>query len=263
MKTLESNSIILIYFIGTIGMVLLAGAIFFFFVTYQKRLLVKQLELNEVKADQQKKILENTISAQEKERKRIAQDLHDEVGAMLSVVKLNVARIEKKSQEEKTKELAGETKSYLDEVISQVRLISRALLPPSLDKFGLFYALEELATWVNKSEQLKILCVKGGEQFRFDSKKELAVFRIIQELINNAIKYSGADLIHINIRFSKNYMAILLSDNGCGFILEEKMDSGLGLKNLESRTQILDAKFKMRSQSGQGTQAFFCMIRES
>lgn len=254
--------IVLVYFIGTVGMILLAVAIFFFFVTYQKRLLIKQLELNKVKSDHQNEILRNTILAQEKERKRIAQDLHDEVGAMLSVVKLNVARIEKKSKEDKPRELAGETKSYLDEVITQVRHISRALLPPSLDRFGLYFALEELANWVNKSEQLKIECRKSGEQFRFDSKKELAVFRIIQELLNNAIKHSGANLIYVNVRFSGNYLALLLVDNGKGFDLQDKMNNGLGLKNLESRTHILGAEFRMTSRPDKGTKAFVCMKRE-
>ena len=252
----ESNSIVFVYFIGTIGMALLALSIFFFFVTYQKRMLKKQLELNETRARQQEEIIQNTISAQEKERKRIAQDLHDEVGAMLSVVKLNVGRIEKKSEEPVAKELAAETKTHLDEVIKQVRRISRSLLPPSLDKLGLYFALEELASWVNKSEQLKIVCWKSGEQFRFDNTKELAVFRIIQELLNNAIKHSGADLIEINARFSINFnLMISISDNGKGFNIEEKMSTGLGLKNMESRTQIMKAKFKMKSTPGKGTTA--------
>jgi signal transduction histidine kinase len=256
MPDLGSNSIIPIYFIGTLGMVLLALSIFFFFVTYQKKMLKKQLELNETKAKQQEEILQNTILAQEKERKRIAQDLHDEVGAMLSVVKLNVGRIEKKSEEPMAKELAAETKNYLDEVITQVRRISRSLLPPSLEKLGLYFALEELANWVNKAEQLKIICWKNGEQFRFDVKKELAVFRIVQELLNNAIKHSGASVININTRFSPNgYLMISVNDNGRGFELNEKLKTGLGLKNLESRTQIMGAKFKMKSKPGKGTTA--------
>lgn len=258
----ENTEIVLVYFIGTIGMILLAGGIFFFFVTYQKRLLKKQLELNQVQSDHQEQILRNTIFAQEKERKRIAQDLHDEVGAMLSVVKLNVARIEKKAQGEKPKQIAGETKTYLDEVITQVRRISRALLPPSLEKFGLYYALEELANWINKSDQLKIECNKSGDQFRIESKKELALFRVVQELLNNAIKHSGANLIRIYVRFTKDYLAILVSDNGTGFDLNEEISSGLGLKNLESRTQILGARFKMRSQLNKGTEAFICMNSE-
>jgi signal transduction histidine kinase len=252
----ESNSMIFIYFVGTFGMVLLALSIFFFFIIYQKRMLKKQLELNETRARQQEEIIQNTITAQEKERKRIAQDLHDEVGAMLSVVKLNVGRIEKKSQEPNAKQLANETKTYLDDVITQVRRISRSLLPPSLEKLGLFFALEELANWVNKAEQLKIVCWKSGEQFRFVNSKELAVFRIVQELLNNAIKHSGAAVIQINTRFSANEnLMISVSDNGNGFEMNEKLKTGLGLKNLESRTQIIGAKYKMKSTPGKGTTA--------
>lgn len=250
-----NSEIVVVYFIGTVGMLLLAAAIFFFFVTYQKRLLQKQLELNKVKQDQQDEILRNTIQSQEKERKRIAQDLHDEVGAMLSVVKLNVGRIERKSEEAKAKELAAETKTYLDDVITQVRRISRALLPPSLDKLGLFHALEELANWVNKADDLQIECWKNGEQFRFDSKHELALFRVVQEIMNNAIKHSGATQIKLNARFINNNVALSLSDNGKGFNLEEKMNSGLGLKNLESRTEIIGAKFKLKSTPNKGTTA--------
>ncbi len=260
MTEIGSNSIIPIYFIGTLGMVLLALSIFFFFVTYQKKMLKKQLELNETRTRQQEEIIQNTIMAQEKERKRIAQDLHDEVGAMLSVVKLNVGRIEKKSEEPVAKKLAADTKTYLDEVITQVRRISRSLLPPSLEKLGLFFALEELANWVNKADQLKIVCWKNGEQFRFEGKKELAVFRAVQELLNNAIKHSGASVININTRFSPSgFLMISVTDNGRGFTLEEKMNSGLGLKNLESRTRIMGARFKMKSKPGKGTTAIICL----
>lgn len=254
-----NSEIVIIYFIGTVGMLLLAAAIFFFFVTYQKRLLIKQLEINQIKSDQQQEILKNTVLAQEKERKRIAQDLHDEVGAMLSVVKLNVGRIEKKSDVEKSRFIASETKTYLDDIITQVRRISRALLPPSLEKLGLFFALDDLGNWVNKGDQVKVECWKSGEQIRFESKAELAVFRIIQELLNNAIKHSDATHIKIITRFTSNRIAILVTDNGIGFNLEQKQNSGLGLKNLESRSAIVGAHFKLKSVLGKGTTAIICL----
>lgn len=252
---LGNSDLILVYFIGTVGMLLLAVGIFYFFVSYQKRLLQKQIELNKVKQKQQEEMLRNTVLAQENERKRIAQDLHDEVGAMLSVVKLNVGRIERKADEEKTKALAGDTKEYLDEVITQVRRISRALLPPSLEKLGLYFALEELAQWVNKADELQIVCWKCGEQFRFDSKKELGIFRVVQELLNNAIKHAKASEIDLKARFGNNGIAIVVSDNGEGFNLEEMVRTGLGLKNLESRSEMVGARFKMKSVIGKGTTA--------
>ncbi|MFV0266210.1 MAG: sensor histidine kinase [Draconibacterium sp.] len=251
---LENANITLIYFLGTVGMMLLAGGLFFFFVFYQKRLLQKQLELNKVRQDQQEEILRNTIQAQENERKRIAQDLHDEVGAMLSVVKLNVGRIERQS-EDKALVLASETKTYLDDVITQVRRISRALLPPSLEKLGLYPALEELASWVNKSDQLFIEIRKSGEPFRFDIKKELAVFRVVQEVMNNAIKHADASQLLLTLRFGNNTLAVLVRDNGKGFDLKEKMGAGLGLRNLESRMEMAGGKFRLKSKIGSGTSA--------
>ncbi len=256
---MENNEIVLVYFIGTFGMVLLAAAIYFFFITYQKRLLKKQIELNDVKVAQQERLLQNSIFAQEKERSRVARDLHDEVGAMLSVVKLNIGRLEKKTTEPEAKVLAVETKTYLDNVITQVRRISRALLPPSLKKLGLFSAVTELGTWVNKSGVVVVSCFKIGNQFRFAAEKELALFRIIQELLNNSLKYAEAGNINIIIKFGKSKLAIAYNDNGKGFNLEEKANSGLGLSNLESRTQLLNAKFKMKSKAGKGMSAIICL----
>lgn len=250
----ESNNIVYVYFIGTLGMALLALSVFFFFVIYQRKMLKKQLELNETRERQQEEIILNTIQAQENERKRIARDLHDEVGAMLSVVKLNVGRIEKKSEEPDAKVLAAETKQYLDEVITQVRRISRALLPPSLEKLGLWFAVEELVNWINKSDQIQIDCRKNGEPARFDQAKELALFRIIQELLNNSIKHSGSNTIDVYFRFSRNLVIVLVSDKGKGFDLNNKA-TGLGLKNLESRAQIAGAQFRMKSAPGKGTKA--------
>ncbi len=247
--------IAVVYYIGSLGMIVLAVAIFFFFVTYQKRLLKKGLELSRIKTEQQEELLRNTISAQEKERKRIARDLHDEAGAMLSVVKLNVGQIEYKSDSEKIKILAGETKSYIDEVITQIRRISRDLLPPSLEKLGLNFAVQELSNWINKSGKIKMEYWNIGTPVRFDSKRELSVFRIVQEIINNALKHAEATHINVTTRFSGSTLAVLVSDNGKGFDFDEKKGTGLGLKNLESRSGIIDARFKLKSVPGKGTTA--------
>lgn len=255
----ENAEIVLIYIVGTLGMIVLAGAILFFFITYQKRLLKKELEINKMKAEQQDEILRNTILAQEKERKRIAQDLHDEVGAMLSVVKLNISRFEKKAENPSVKGIASETKTYLDDVITQVRRISRALMPPSLEKLGLDYAIEDLVNWVNKTGQIDITYRKSGSPFRFDNDKELVVFRIFQELLNNALKHARASSISVKARYGANTLAVSVSDNGVGFEPEQMTKTGLGLRNLDSRIQILNARIKLKSKPGKGTTAILAV----
>jgi len=204
--------------------------------------------------------LKNTIQAQEKERKRIAQDLHDEVGVMLSVVKLNVGRIEKKIADAKPRQMASETKLYLDDVVNQVRRISRDLMPHSLEKLGLSFALEEMVNWINKSEQIKIEFSKQGEPFRLDKKIELGVFRIVQELINNALKHSKASKIIIKVRYAEKYLALSVTDNGLGFDIAKLENSGLGLKNLKSRSGLMGGEYKMRSFPGKGTCAVLKLI---
>jgi signal transduction histidine kinase len=127
-------------------------------------------------------------------------------------------------------------------------------LPPSLEQLGLWNAVEELTSWVNKSEQMKIECRKSGEPFRFDGAKELSFFRIVQELLNNAMKHSMATKICVNFRFRNDVLIFTVADNGKGFNLENKA-TGLGLKNLESRSAMAGAKFKLKSWPGKGARA--------
>lgn len=248
-------TLILILIIGTMAMLILAIGIFFFFVTYQKKLLAKELEVNQIKTNQQKELLRTTIFAQENERKRFAEDLHDEIGAMLSAVKLNLNRLEKKSTEESIKTIAADTKNNVDEVIFNIRRITRALLPPSLERFGLGQAITELINWIDKSEATRVVFYESGEIRRFDPKKEMTTFRIIQELLNNSLKYSEAERIDIRLRYTRDNLFVLVEDNGKGFDVQEAKGKGLGLQNLEGRANVMNARLKIKSRHGYGTSA--------
>lgn len=249
----DGLTLILILVIGTMAMLILAIGIFFFFVTYQKRLLAKELEVNQIKTEQQKELLRTTIFAQENERKRFAEDLHDEIGAMLSAVKLNLNRLEKKAEEQSTRSIASETKNYVDEVIFHIRRITRALLPPSLERFGVGQAINELISWIEKTGSINIAFTEGGEIRRFDIRNEMTVFRIVQELLNNSLKYSGASRIDIRLKYSGQYLFVLVSDNGRGFDVREAKGRGLGLQNLEGRASVMKARIKIKSKPGHGT----------
>ena len=109
---------------------------------------------------------------------------------------------------------------------------------------------------------MEIDCWKCGEEYRFDSKQELAIFRTIQELLNNSIKHSSATLIKIDMRFSAELLSVVFSDNGIGFKLNEIKEAGLGLRNLENRTQLVGAKFKMKSVIDRGTTAIICLSKK-
>lgn len=252
-------TLVLILVAGTLAMFTLALGLFFFFVTYQKRIIAKQLELNQIKSGQQEELLRTTIYAQEIERKRFAEDLHDEIGAMLSAVKLNLARLEKKTEEPGARSLAVSARSNVEEVICNIRRITRALLPPSLERFGLGIAISELIRWIDKTETHRIVFHEGGIVRRFDVRLEMTVFRIVQELLNNALKYSAASRIDIRLKYTATHLFTQVADNGTGFSVDAARGKGLGLQNLEGRARVMNARIRIKSRQGHGSSAMIAL----
>ncbi|MCL3778832.1 sensor histidine kinase [Prolixibacteraceae bacterium JC049] len=248
----EETQIIIILFLGTIGMMVLAVGVFVFFVTYKRRLLEKELQINKIKSEQQKQLLSRSIEAQESERKRIAEDLHDDVGAALSAVALGLSLVERKVNE-KEKELLVESKNHVHEVITDIRRISRDLLPPSIERFGLYETLGEMANRFNQTEKVKVSVWLGGENKRFDVRTELMIYRIIRELVNNSIKHSRSESVNVKIRFCGYKLWLSVLDEGIGFDVNKVMKGGFGLTSVQSRVEVLGAKSKTISKKDKGT----------
>ncbi len=241
---------------GILGMSLLAFAIILFMLIYQRKLVSQQLQVQQMEAKLQKELVNAAIQAQEKERKRIAQDLHDEVGAMLSTVKLSLNSFTKNTDNEVVQR-AQETKSYIDETITTVRNISRDLLPATLERLGLGDALEELCEKLD-SPETRVQFHQMNEVTRFAPQSELALYRISLELINNAIKHANASEVNVSIT-QTDQLQLVVEDNGDGFDYEaakQKPSSelgGLGLKNIESRINFIGAGIHYDSIPKKGT----------
>lgn len=251
----------LILVIGTLGMLTLAIAIIVFVVLYQKRMFGQRLAMQQLEADHQQDLLEATIDTQENERRRIAQDLHDDIGATLSAVKLGMNFLH--GQLDKASEAATystETKSLLDEAISNVRRLSKELLPATLEEFGLKSALDELCRKLDLASDTSIVFLhEGMEDTRYHQKLELGLYRATQESLNNAIKHSQANEIKVELDLQDDEINLLIRDNGIGFDINEvaqRKDKGLGLKNIESRVSMADSTVKIDSALGKGTKVF-------
>jgi signal transduction histidine kinase len=247
--------------IGTVGMLLLAMAVIVFFLVYQRRLLAQQEQLQQIKIEQQKALLEASLQTQENERRRIAKDLHDEVGANLSTINLFVKQIEKFVETaSKADKMVHKTKDLIDTTIHSVRAISKDLLPATLDRFGLVEAAQELCERVNQTDEVEVKFEhQTPEEERLPPHQELALFRIIQELLNNTLKHAQASQIHLFIHYTSQGLKVIFKDNGVGFdanaLLQSKDSTkGLGLKNLESRAQVLGASLKYVNPPEGGTQ---------
>ncbi len=219
-------------------------------------MLQKKMETQKIETDYQRKLLQSTIESQEKERKRIASELHDGVGAMLSATKLNLGMITNGTiPKEELKEVVCESKDMIDETIDTVRRISKDLLPSSLEQFGLAKALEELTEKLSNQNTHVTFELIESKDHTLDVQRQLLTFRIVQELINNALRHSEASLVKVVVKVDDSFQ-IVVSDNGEGFDLEatrKDIKKGVGLYNIENRVSLLNGEVKFESKEGKGT----------
>ncbi|MEO1516184.1 MAG: sensor histidine kinase [Bacteroidota bacterium] len=250
------NNIAFLLLLGIIGMLILAVAVILFFVFYQRRLLAQQEKMQQMELDHQKRSLAFLLQGQEAERKRIAQELHDGIGALLSAAKLYVNRLDGKKTEKDLNFIKQETGSILDDTIDNIRRITRDLMPTNLERFGLIAATEDLAKRINDLGQIKFV-FHCNEVRRIDEQKEFALYRMVQELINNSLKYADASEIQLHMIFEQDHLQMTYRDDGKGFDLENwqkdaTLQEGLGLRGIESRASFLGASLQLHSAPEKG-----------
>jgi len=192
------------------------------------------------------------LEAEENERSRVAKDLHDGIGQLLSVAKLTLSAVE--DEREDNMRMIRNSMSVLDQATKEVRAISHNMMPAALTDIGLSAALEDLFVKVNEAKLLQIKLEANGLEERLPLSVEIAVYRVIQEVVNNMIKHSKADKINVRIRRQGAAVSLAISDNGIGFEKEVIAKSkGLGWKNILSRISMLNGEIEVDSQPGAGT----------
>ncbi len=250
----EVTDLVLILIVGTGGMLFLAGSIIFFVVYYQKRMLQNEMEKQQMEGEYQKRLLQTTIESQEKERKRLASELHDGVGAMLSATKLNLNFLKSFTQDPDVLGSVKETKGMIDETIDTVRRISKDLLPSSLEKFGLTEALQEFCDKVS-TPQTAVTFEQEAKSLTLSKSQELPVYRLVQEIVNNALKHADARNVCISVAQNTGFL-LIIKDDGKGFnVMATKNDinKGVGLYNIENRVNMLGGRMELTSGHGAGT----------
>lgn len=246
---------------GGIGFMLLAGStLLAFLLTYQKRLIMEQMQTRAAEAQHQQQLLLAIIEAQESERERIGQDLHDGIGSTLATVKLLASRLGSLPPTESQPQLVGHIEQLVGAAVQDVRSISHSLYPVVLARFGLAEALQHLADVCNETGKLPItLDVHYARPLGLA--QELALYRICQELINNALKHAtGATCLAIGLRQQGELLTLTVEDDGCGFALPPNSPAssaeagwGAGLRSIAVRVQMLGARLQRQSAPGAGT----------
>ena len=259
---LDVTTAVALFGVGTAVLLLLAVGLILFTTRYQRRLLEQQARARELEADLQRRLLETVLRTQEEERRRIARDLHDDVGTTLSALKMQVYALSMGTDG------PDELTPVLDDVIQRVRTISGQLLPATLEKFGLAPALRALAQQLDSlTPGLTIEFVESGSSASgplasAGRPTELILYRITQELLGNAIKHAHASLIQVELAADPAHLRLEARDNGRGFDYGQArlrpasdQPGGLGLLSLESRVGSIHGQLTISSAPGQGTRA--------
>jgi two-component system, NarL family, sensor kinase len=241
------------WIIAVLGLLFLGVLLAF---SYYKRNKLKQdKKLQTEIIRQQDMATKAIIEAEEKERKRIAGDLHDGVGQMMSAAKMNLSGFESRLHfdNEKDKKAFDNIIALVDESCKEVRSVSHNMMPNALLKSSLSNAIKEFISRIDNSV-LKVNLYTEGLNERLDSDVETVLYRVIQECVNNVIKHSGANILDIALIKDADGIAATIDDNGRGFDAAEKEKfGGIGLKNIITRIKYLKGTVDFDSAPGKGT----------
>lgn len=195
------------------------------------------------------------ITTLEKERKRIASDLHDDVGPLLSAIKIQINHLEGNDEAEQM--LIEKSSKYIDDIIQKMRAISNDLLPNVLVRKGLAAAVEDfIAKMPVTNLTIEFNCPNDQ---RVPSDIEVNVYRLVQEIVHNTVKHANASILKVELIISNQQLRLATADNGKGFDYNEmiRKNGGLGLLNLQSRTDMMGGDFDFKSEKGKGTRYLF------
>jgi len=258
--SIKQKSTLNYFLMASLGILLLTG--FVGFRNFRHRQLLskqqdklQQQQISELEKDKQLVAVDSMLKGQEDERTRLAKDLHDGLGGMLSGVKFSLMNMKSNLIINHENVIVFERSlDMLDTSIQELRRVAHNMMPEALVKFGLDEALKDYCDNINKAQILNVKYQSYGMENRFESTSEIIIYRIIQELLNNIFKHAVANEVLVQLIREENRISITVEDNGKGFdikILEKSKNSGWA--NIQSRVNYLKGKLDIVSEENKGT----------
>ncbi len=250
--------VVLIVTVGTALLLLLGVFIAFMTLTYQKRRLKFHKQLRDLSETYQKEILKAQIEMQEQTFLSISQEIHDNVGQTLSLVRLNMSTLEDKGSAIFQPKIR-DSKELLDLAIEDLRHFSKRLNSNYASQQSLSELLSYQLGLIEKTGAFKTSFSTVGKEHRLDPEKKLIIFRIAQESFNNIIKHAEASLITVQLIFTEENLKLGISDNGKGFVpsslsFSKNISQGTGTYNMEFRAKLIGGSLQIESKIAAGTQ---------
>jgi signal transduction histidine kinase len=208
--------------------------------------------------ESEKRILNTVIQTEEKERRRLAKDLHDGLGPLLSTVKMAVSSLSQKEENADNKIIIENTDHVITEAIRSLKEISNNLSPHVLDNFGLASAIKSFSGKVSSTQTIQISFNSNMFEDRLEYNTEVILYRVVCELINNTIKHAGAKHIEIDLTRHNRLITLVYSDDGKGFDVNEVLygqSDGMGYSNIMTRVKSIKGIINIESDKNKGSKA--------
>lgn len=239
----------------SLGLFFLAGIAYLGYRNIKKREQLKVAELNKLQFEQDSKVYNAMLEGQENERKRLAIDLHDGLAGRLSATRIRLEKLAQRSDSKTSAKGFKEAVDNIDDSLSELRNIAMNLMPETLFRYGLKNAIEDYCSSIGKAaKNTKFILQFYDSGENLSQKNSLTIYRIFQELINNAVKHSEATEVLVQYLVEDGKISITVEDNGKGFTEEERIKNGsMGLSNLKTRVAYLNGEIDFVSSPNEGT----------
>lgn len=255
---MQNNSEVLFTFIsGTLILIILVISIFSFIFVFQRRQLQNQQEKTALKTAYDQEILKSQIEVQNQTLQHIGQELHDNIGQLLSVAKINLNILEE--SDNAGHEYIKQTNEIISQSINDLRALTKSLDGDFVHDFGLEESISHELQRIRKTKRFETEISVLGTKRKLGYEIEIVLFRIVQEVLNNALKHSKAKNIDIILHYFPTAFELIVKDNGKGFDLqnikpENINSSGAGLRNMQRRMELIGGKCTINSAIGEGTE---------
>lgn len=245
--------------VATIAMLVMAVSIIVFVAYYQHRQAQYQLTIKTMQERHRQDLTKAAFRGQEDERKLLAQFLHDDVGTMLSVVKMNLTQLENQfGADDPSGQRVRQARALLDDTILNVRRVNRNLVPTTLQRFGLTAALDELVN-SHSTPEVSITFDRPDDFEPLPATLDVMLYRVAEELLENAVYHAGASHITLELIRRNNEVRLAVVDDGRGFdvdLILQDSDRALGLRTVESRLTAVNGHITFDVTPGQGSKVY-------